>query len=317
VWNETERGGLPGPLQRFSASRSRLPTSTINQEAVSLHRMGTVTGERALVLGGGGVTGIAWETGILHGLAEQGVDLTESDLFVGTSAGSVVAAELAGGAPLADLYAGQLLPPDGEIPARLTTWMLVRYLLSYVMPGSPAEKRARLGRAALKARTPSESERLAVFASRLSTQDWPERALKVTAVDTADGKFVAFDRDSAVSLVNAVASSCAVPLVWPPVTINGRRYMDGGMRSVANVDLAAGYSRVVVVAPLTRSASPAAAPGAQAAKLGVPSIVVSPDKTALAAIGPNLLDPARRRPAAEAGRAQAASIAEAVRQVWN
>ncbi|WP_258951711.1 patatin-like phospholipase family protein [Lentzea californiensis] len=275
-----------------------------------------MTGERALVLGGGGVTGIAWETGVLHGLAEQGVDLTGADLFVGTSAGSVVAAELAGGAPLADLYAGQLLPPDGEIPARLTSWMIVRYALSYVMPGTPARKRARLGRAALKARTPSEESRLAVFDSRLSTKDWPERPLKVTAVDAASGKFVAFDRDSGVPLVKAVASSCAVPLVWPPVSIDGSRYMDGGMRSVANVDLAAGYSRVVVVAPLTRSASPAATPGAQAAKLGVPSIVISPDRAALAAIGTNLLDPARRKPAAEAGYAQAVSIVEAVRKVW-
>jgi NTE family protein len=275
-----------------------------------------VTGKRALVLGGGGVTGIAWETGILHGLAEQGVDLGEADLFVGTSAGSVVATELAGGSRLADLYAGQLLPPDGEIPARLTTWMLVRYALSYVMPGTPAAKRARLGRAALKARTPSEESRLAVFDSRLSVKDWPERPLKVTAVDAGSGKFVAFDRDSGVPLVSAVASSCAVPLVWPPVSINGTRYMDGGMRSVANVDLAAGYSRVVVIAPLTRSASQAATPGAQAAKLGVPSIVISPDGTALAAIGTNLLDPARRKPAAEAGRVQAATVAEAVREVW-
>ncbi|MDX3661199.1 patatin-like phospholipase family protein [Streptomyces sp. ID05-26A] len=275
-----------------------------------------MTGERALVLGGGGVTGIAWETGILHGLAEQGVDLTDAGLFVGTSAGSVVATELAGGAPLADLYAGQLLPPDGEIPARLTSWMVVRYALSYVMPGSPAQKRARLGRAALKAGTPSEASRLEVFDSRLSIKDWPERPLKVTAVDTADGKFVAFDRDSGVPLVKAVASSCAVPLVWPPVSINGSRYMDGGMRSVANVDLAAGCERVVVIAPLTRSASPAATPGAQAAKLGVPSIVISPDRAALTAIGTNLLDPARRKPAAEAGYAQAVSIAAAVREVW-
>lgn len=276
-----------------------------------------MTGQRAVVLGGGGVTGIAWETGLLHGLAEQGVDLAEADLFVGTSAGSVVATELAGGSALADLYAGQLLPPDGELPARLTPWMLARYALSYVMPGKPAAKRARLGRAALKARTPSEESRLAVFDSRLSTRDWPDRALKVTAVDATTGKFVAFDRDSGVPLVKAVASSCAVPLVWPPVTIGGSRYMDGGMRSAANVDLAAGYERVVVVAPLTRAASAAATPQAQAAKLGVPSIVVSPDEQALAAIGTNLLDPARRKPAAEAGRAQAASIADAVRKVWD
>lgn len=276
-----------------------------------------MTGKRALVLGGGGVTGIAWETGVLHGLAEAGVDLTDADLFVGTSAGSVVATQLAGGVALADLYASQLLPPDGEIPARLTTWMLVRYALSYVMPGSPAAKRARLGRAALNARTPSEESRLEVFRQRLSIQDWPERALKVTAVDTADGRFVAFDRDSGVPLLEAVASSCAVPLVWPPVTIDGHRYMDGGMRSVANVDLAAGCSRVVVVAPLTRAASAAATPAAQAARLGVPSVVVSPDRAALAAIGSNLLDPARRKPAAEAGRAQAAAVAQSVREIWN
>lgn len=275
-----------------------------------------MTGERALVLGGGGVTGIAWEIGILHGLSQQGVDLTNADLVVGTSAGSVVATQLAGGVPLAELFASQLVPPDGEVPARLTPWMIVRYALSYAMPGTPAAKRARLGRAALKARTPSEESRLEVFDHRLSVKEWPERPLKVTAVDTASGKFVAFDRDSGVPLVKAVASSCAVPLVWPPVTIDGHRYMDGGMRSVANADLAAGYSRVVVVAPLTRSANAAATPAAQAAKLGVPSVVVSPDQAALAAIGKNVLDPARRGPAAEAGLAQAASVAAAVREVW-
>jgi len=275
-----------------------------------------MTDGRALVLGGGGVTGIAWETGLLHGLAGLGIDLAGADLFVGTSAGSVVAAQLAGGVALDDLYAGQLVPPDGEIPARLTGWMLVRYALSYALPGSGASKRARLGRAALRARTVSEASRREVFEHRLSVRDWPASALKVTAVDTADGKFVAFDRDSGAPLVDAVAASCAVPLVWPPVTIDGRRYMDGGMRSAANVDLAAGCSRVVVVAPLTRSVNVAGTPAAQAARLGVPSIVVSPDQAALAAIGPNLLDPARRRPAAEAGLAQAASVAEAVRAVW-
>ncbi|SDF81249.1 NTE family protein [Lentzea fradiae] len=275
-----------------------------------------MTGQRALVLGGGGVTGIAWEIGILHGLSQQGVDLTNADLVVGTSAGSVVATQLAGGVPLAGLYESQLEPPDGELPARLTPWMLVRYALSYAMPGTPAAKRARLGRAALKARTPSEESRLEVFDRRLSIKEWPERPLKVTAVDTATGKFVAFDRDSGVPLVKAVASSCAVPLVWPPVTIDGHRYMDGGMRSVANVDLAAGCSRVVVVAPLTRSANVVATPAAQAAKLGVPSIVVSPGQEELTAIGKNVLDPARRRPAAEAGLRQAASVADAVREVW-
>jgi len=73
----------------------------------------------------------------------------------------------------------------------------------------------------------------------------------VTAVDAATGEFRTFDRDSGVPLVQAVAASCAVPGVYPPVTIGGRRYVDGGMRSAANVDLAAGVERVVVLAVLT------------------------------------------------------------------
>jgi len=253
------------------------------------------------VLGGGGVTGIAWET----------------DLLVGTSAGSVVAAQLAGGVPLEELYAGQLRSPEGEIPARLSYGVLLRYLGAYALPGSGRRKRARLGRAALRARTVSEAERRTVFEGRLAQRGWPDRALRVTAVNAEDGAFAVFDRDSGVPFLDAVAASCAVPLVWPPVTIDGHRYMDGGMRSPANADLAAGYSRVVVVAPITRAMSRAARPDVQAASLAARSIVLSPDAAALKAIGGNVLDPARRAPSAEAGRAQAASVAQAVREVWN
>lgn len=269
------------------------------------------------MLGGGGVTGIAWETGLLHGLAEAGVDLTEADLLIGTSAGSVVAAQLAGGVPLEELYADQLRPPDGEIPARLTSAMILRYLVAFALPGTGRRKRARLGRAALRARTVSEAERRAVFEGRLAQRGWPDRLLRVTAVNTADGAFAVFDRDSGAPFLDAVAASCAVPLVWPPVTIDGHRYMDGGIRSTANADLATGYERVVVLAPITKALSRATRPDAQVASLDARSILLSPDAEALKAIGGNILDPARRAPAAEAGRAQAVAVAEAVREVWD
>lgn len=270
---------------------------------------------RGLVLGGGGVTGIAWEVGLLCGLAESGVDLTDADLLVGTSAGSVVSAQLASGVPLDELFEAQLRPAEPQA-GRFTYPMILRYMLAYALPGTGKRKRARLGAAALRARTVSEEERRRVFAGRISGAGWPDRRLLITAVDVADGSFHAFDRDSGVSLIDAVAASCAVPLVWPPVSINGSRFMDGGMRSPANADLAAGCERVVVVAPITRALSLSARPAVQAAKLGVPSVVLSPDAAALAAIGRDLLDPRRRAPAAEAGREQGRVVANQVRAVW-
>jgi NTE family protein len=148
-------------------------------------------------------------------------------------------------------------------------------------------------------------------------QDWPERDLRITAVDTASGEFTVFTRASGVDLVAAVAASCAVPTVWPPVEIGGRTYMDGGMRSTANVDVAAGAERVVVLAPLPRSVSRKASIRAQLERVAPRAwSVVTPDAEALAAFGRNLLDPARRSVAAEAGLRQARDLVEQVGGVW-
>ena len=152
--------------------------------------------------------------------------------------------------------------------------------------------------------------------SRLPVREWPDRTLRVTAVDVATGEFRTFDRDAGVPLVRAVAASCAVPGVWPPVTIDGRRYMDGGIRSGANADLAAGYDRVVVLAPLPRGFGTGAARQVEALRAAARVELVSPDADALKAFGRNVLDPARRADAARAGLAQAASVVERVRSVW-
>ncbi len=274
---------------------------------------------RGLVLGGGGVTGVAWETGLLLGLAEAGSDLTGADLFVGTSAGSVVAAQVTSGTPLEQLYAAQVAEASGEIAARLSGAMLLRLVLALAWPGDRQRARARLGRAALRAKTVPAAERLAVIAHRLPSHAWPAQRLIITAVDAETGIAVAFTKDSGVDLVDAVAASCAVPLVWPPVTIKGHHYMDGGMRSTANAHLAKGCARVVVIAPLPAAARRADSPAAQVAALGsdVRAIIISPDAAARAAIGRNVLDPAQRAAAAQAGRRQAATVADQVRQVWS
>ncbi|MGY1618212.1 patatin-like phospholipase family protein [Geodermatophilus sp. SYSU D00691] len=275
----------------------------------------------ALVLGGGGITGIAWEIGVLAGLAEAGVDLTGADLVVGTSAGSVVGAQVTcGGAP-EFLFERQLEPPSAERVARMTRANLARYGWAMLASrGRDVEFRRRVGALALRAEaaglTPTEQERLDVIGSRLLSREWPERRLVVTAVDALTGEFRPLDRDSGVPLPRAVAASCAVPGVYPPVTIDGRRYVDGGMRSASNADLARGYERVVVLAPIARGVGPLTAVDAQVGALGAQAAVVTPDEGSRAAIGRNVLDPAARAPSARAGRAQAKTVADRVAAVW-
>lgn len=275
----------------------------------------------ALVLGGGGITGIAWEIGLLAGLAEAGTDLSGADLVVGTSAGSVVGAQLTSGAELGAMYERQLEPPAVEQVARMTRSNLARYAWAMVRGRrSDVEFRRRIGALALAAEkaglTPSEQERLDVIGSRLVSSRWPERELVITAVDAETGEFRTFDRKSGVPLLQAVAASCAVPGVYPPVTIDGRRYLDGGMRSAANADLAQGYDGLVVLAPLPRGIGPMASVDAQVAGLVSRVAVVSPDEGSRTAIGRNVLDPAARAPSAQAGRAQAATVAARVAEVW-
>jgi NTE family protein len=275
----------------------------------------------ALVLGGGGITGIAWETGVVAGLADAGVDLTTADLVVGTSAGSVVGAQLTSGTPVEDLFAGQLEPPSQERVARLGRRVLARYAVAMLRSRrDDVAFRRRIGALACAAAdaglTPTEDERRAAIASRLPVTEWPDRRLVVTAVDAATGEFTRFTRTSGVELVAAVGASCAVPGVYPPVTIDGRRYVDGGMRSGSNADLAAGYDRVVVLAPLPRGFGPMTSVDAQVTGLVARVAVVSPDEAARKAIGRNVLDPAARAAAARAGRRQAAAVAAGVAEVW-
>jgi NTE family protein len=282
-----------------------------------------VTTRTGLVLGGGGVTGIAWEVGLLAGLREAGADVSGADLVIGTSAGSAVGAVIASGEDLDDLYAEQTSPPDvadsGASFGNREAFTLFGLML---LPGSGRSKRRRIGRAARRARPGPADEQVAVFAERLRLSDgslpaWPERDLRITAVEAETGSFTVFDRNGAADLVHAVAASCAVPLVWPPVEIAGRHYVDGGMRSAANADLATGCEVVLAVAPLPKSLSRYHSLPEQLRRTGARRTAwIAPDRASLEAIGRNLLDPAMRMGAARAGRAQGRRMAAEVADGW-
>ncbi len=275
---------------------------------------------KALVLGGGGVAGVAWETGLLLGLVDVGVDLTDADLVIGTSAGSVVASQVTTGVPLAELYERQLLSTaeSSEKVVEFDTEAFVVTLVElFADRPEPLELRRRLGALAMAADTVPEVERRTIIEARLPVKDWPDRPLAIAAVDAMTGDFVPFDRTSGVSLVDAVAASCAVPGVWPPVTIGDRRYIDGGVRSTVNADLASGYERVVVVAPIAMGLAGSIHHEIEALEAeGSQVAVVVADEASVAAFGTNPLHPATREPSALAGRAQGPSVAEAVAEVW-
>ncbi|MFM9371126.1 patatin-like phospholipase family protein [Streptomyces sp. Da 82-17] len=277
-------------------------------------------GGTALVLGAGGLTGVGWEIGVLHGLAEAGVDLSDADLVVGSSAGSVVGAQLTSGKlTLPELYERQLADPVGETAGQLGAGLVLKYARAVLASRTPEAYGRKLGALSLAADTGDEAARREVIARRLVSHSWPERRLLVTAVDAVTGELRAFDAESGVPVVDAVAASCAVPGVWPAVTIEGRKWIDGGVHSCANVHLAAGYERVVILAPQPAGGGPLPSPRRQAERLtaqGARVVLVTPDAAARRAFGRRTLDPTRRAPSARAGLAQAAGVVGEVREVW-
>ncbi|WP_460357754.1 patatin-like phospholipase family protein [Mycobacterium sp. ZZG] len=269
---------------------------------------------RALVLAGGGLAGIAWETGVLLGICEEapaaGKKLLDADVLVGTSAGSTVVAQLGSGLPLQDLFDRQLSDEHGarEIhPGVSIDTITDLFLTAMTTPGATREQKLRrIGAVAADTDTVAEAVRRAVIEHRLPTRQWPARAMRVTAIDIATGELVVFDADSGVGLVDAVAASCAVPGVWPPVTIGDRRYMDGGVGSTVNMSAAQDCGAAVVLVPSGADSPSPWGTGTVAEIDAFPgaTLAVFADEQSLAAFGANPLDPACRAPAARAGRAQ-------------
>jgi NTE family protein len=290
---------------------------------------------RALVLGGGGLAGIAWEVGVLVGLAEGGVDLSLADRVVGTSAGSVVGTLLTTGVDLAAVHEEHLAgaASDSSDPPATLDMEALGAQLAAAMDGArdAGVMRARLGAWALAADTPPESERRALIEARLPVKEWPRTDLRISAVDAETGELAVFTRDARVELVDAVAASCAVPGVWPPMTAAKRRYIDGGVASVVHVaradddgfEIQGAADRVLVVAPLD---PPAGGPfrsvtqeieQRQESHPDTDALAILADETSLAAFGTNVLDPSTMPASARAGRTQGQAWADEVARRWS
>lgn len=267
--------------------------------------------KRALVLAGGGIAGISWETGVLQGIADQAPQtartLLDCDVLVGTSAGSAVAAQISSGSALDELYARQIAPTSAELDPGVGVETITELFFNAITkPGTTRQKLQRIGAIAAATDTVAEPVRREVIAGRLPSHHWPDRDLRLTAIDIVTGERVVFDRESGVDLVDAVAASCAVPGAWPPVTIGERRYMDGGVASSVNLDIAADCDVAVVLVPSSGAApSPfGAGPGAEVAAFHGAAFGVFADDDSRAAFGANPLDPRCRVASAKAGRAQ-------------
>jgi NTE family protein len=292
--------------------------------------------KRALVLGGGGPAGIAWEAGLLAGLVEGGVNLGAADLIVGTSAGAFVGAQIAMGKTAGDIAHAIIVEEARAQPAAASgearasnPMVLVRKMQEAALVERNAEAvRQEIGAFALSAETMDEASFIARFGRSLGglgDDFWPDRPFACTATDALTGAFVVWDRTAKVGLARAVASSCSVPGISPPITIKGRPYIDGGMHSGWIADLAKGHDFVVVVLVRTTGGDPALAERMRRRKeaeiatlreAGAHVELIVPDDASMTAMGVNLHDVRVRPAAARAGVSQGRAVAVGRGGLW-
>lgn len=276
-------------------------------------------GDLALVLGGGGVAGVAWMTGVLAGLGCAGFDLTGAGLVLGTSAGAIVGAQLTSGETLPELFNAQVRP-DQQVAVPATSPGAVAALFAFmtelpVYDDDPAERLRAVGQMAVAADTLSEVAWRAAISATLPRLSWPKRCnLLMVAINVATGEAHLSDRNSGVDLVGAVAASSAIPAVFPPITLGRHRYFDGGIRSACNLDLAPFRSRTIVIAPMPDPDLDVHV--AIRRQQGGRVFVVTPDAGSRAAFDDDPLDPAIRTPVARAGFVQGRGFAPRLEALW-
>lgn len=288
-------------------------------------------GQTALVLGGGGSAGNAWEVGVIAGLCEAGLDVINADVIVGTSAGATVAAQVTGPSSPTDLYAGILAEAPGPVAVseehrhdrtRAAQDVMRRTSEIIASATDPADMRRRMGKAFLAATalTDSSGQWRATVATRLPSPNWPGRRVLIVAVDAETGEPVVFDGTSGIDLIDAVAASTSNGRAY---RIGGRRYFDGGYRRNENADLAAGHQRVLVLSPFGgRSRHPARWRMQLAAQVddlragGSAVHTICPDSESKQLFGPNAMDLSMRPRAARAGHELGRTLAAEIGDFW-
>jgi len=302
-------------------------------------------GTRALVLAGGGAAGNAWELGLVAGLAEGGVDVTDADVVIGTSAGATVAAQVTSGTSAAGLYAAVLAEspsvPGAQAPRgtardvgdgprhgparRVSGATYLEWSDAVIAAAEDAsDMRRRMGAAALQRDSSGGADAARwrdVVAGRLPSLSWPQQRVLIAAVDARTGEPVVFDRDSGVALADAVAASTSA---MTPYRIGDGWYINGGYRRSENADLATGSERVLVLSPFGgRSRMPTAWRMDLASQVqdlraaGSRVQTVFPDAGAGDVFDANALDPSTRQQAARGGYAQGRSLAGSVAGLWH
>lgn len=287
-----------------------------------------------LVLGVGGSLGVAWLRGMLTGLHDAtGANFRDCEYFVGTSAGSIVAAGLALGHDLAHSESPPPAPagldsdPEPGSGTRAGAWgqaLAAPFAAPALRLGAPGAALVR--RAALRAPMPTTRrlDDLGRLIDSLGGQF--DGRLRIVAVDRRSGHRVVFGAPGAPSarVSEAVLASCAIPWVFAPVRIDGREYVDGGAWSPSNLDVVpTGRDTEVLAllpsAPRGRLASvrgsltaitlAAARTEALALKArGARVRIVRPDETCSRAMGSNLMNAARSPQVYAAGYRQGQAL---------
>jgi len=295
------------------------------------NKKGGARRSRALVLGAGGPVGRTWQSGLIAGLIEREIDLGDASLIIGTSAGAIVGAQLALGlkfaAPSKFDFAGQ--PASASLSD--VSGLLAAMGRAMRSP-EPEIERAKIGAFAIEAQTISEEDSIARTAfAQIRGHSWPTR-FRATAVNARTGKLQVWDASSGATLERAVASSAAIPGVFPSITIKGERYIDGGVRSMLNADLATGYDIIIVVSCFAlegvgeiKNPDMATINAAQIAELGAlrnatsTLAVIAPNEAFLTLThrGAAMLDGRLGPEAFRIGYAQALQEAKDIRLTWN